>query len=229
MFERVALIGLGLIGSSLAHAVKRERLAETIAGYDVSEAVRKRAAELELAFDHRRDHDDAARHDALIVLQRAGHLGGTEAAIAFAQNVFRRTDAAVFGDVKRDHLGERFGIAMHAPERAAAVGFGGPAPAGADRIGHHKIGEGEPGIRVVHQADIGAIIAIAERRDARADQSEIEERRAGAGSAVEHERYRPRRIVRFRYEGRIEDGGRALAGLIEQRERAGRRRIGKLA
>ena len=27
MFERVALIGLGLIGSSLAHAVKRERLA----------------------------------------------------------------------------------------------------------------------------------------------------------------------------------------------------------
>jgi cyclohexadieny/prephenate dehydrogenase len=49
MFERVALIGLGLIGSSLAHAIKRERLAETIAGYDASEAVRKRAAQLELA------------------------------------------------------------------------------------------------------------------------------------------------------------------------------------
>ena len=49
MFERVALIGLGLIGSSLAHAVKRERLAETIAGYDISEAVRHRAAALELA------------------------------------------------------------------------------------------------------------------------------------------------------------------------------------
>ena len=30
MFERVALIGLGLIGSSLAHAVKRERLAENL-------------------------------------------------------------------------------------------------------------------------------------------------------------------------------------------------------
>ena len=39
MFERVALIGLGLIGSSLAHAVKRKRLADTIAGYDVNEAV----------------------------------------------------------------------------------------------------------------------------------------------------------------------------------------------
>jgi cyclohexadieny/prephenate dehydrogenase len=49
MFARVALIGLGLIGSSLAHAIKRRGLAETIAGTDVSEAVRKRAAELELA------------------------------------------------------------------------------------------------------------------------------------------------------------------------------------
>jgi cyclohexadieny/prephenate dehydrogenase len=49
MFERVALIGLGLIGSSLAHAIKRGRLAETIAGYDASETVRKRAAQLELA------------------------------------------------------------------------------------------------------------------------------------------------------------------------------------
>ncbi len=49
MFQRVALIGLGLIGSSLAHAVKRGRLAETIAGYDASEKVRQRAAQLELA------------------------------------------------------------------------------------------------------------------------------------------------------------------------------------
>src|ERR1700733_14560897 len=118
---------------------------------------------------------------------------------------------------------------MHAPERAAAVGFGGSAPAGADRIDNHKIGERAPGTRGVHQTAAGAVIAMPERRDARSDQAEIEERRAGAGSAVEHESYRARRIVRFRHEGRIEDGGRALAGLIEQRERAGRRRIGKLA
>ena len=49
MFKRVALIGLGLIGSSLAHAIKRERLAETVSGTDSSEAVRHRAAELGLA------------------------------------------------------------------------------------------------------------------------------------------------------------------------------------
>ena len=33
MFERVALIGLGLIGSSLSHAMRRERLAGHIAGH----------------------------------------------------------------------------------------------------------------------------------------------------------------------------------------------------
>jgi cyclohexadieny/prephenate dehydrogenase len=49
MFKHVTLIGLGLIGSSLAHAVKRRNLAERITGYDISESVRKRAAEIELA------------------------------------------------------------------------------------------------------------------------------------------------------------------------------------
>jgi cyclohexadieny/prephenate dehydrogenase len=49
MFRQVTLIGLGLIGSSLAHAIKRKRLAERIVGYDASESVRKRAAEIELA------------------------------------------------------------------------------------------------------------------------------------------------------------------------------------
>ena len=48
MFDRIALIGLGLIGSSLAHAIRRGRLAESVAGYDASETVRRRAAELGL-------------------------------------------------------------------------------------------------------------------------------------------------------------------------------------
>ena len=187
------------------------------------------AAELELAFDHRRDHDDAADDNALIVLQRACHLGGAEAAIAFAQDVFRRADAAVLGDVKRDRLGERFGVAMHAPERAAAVGLGGATPAGADRIDHHQIGESEPGVRIVDQADIGAVKAVAESGDARTDQAEIEERGAGARTAVEHERYGAGRVVRFGDEGRVENRGRAFAGLIEQGECAGGRRVSELA
>jgi cyclohexadieny/prephenate dehydrogenase len=43
MFERIALIGLGLIGSSLAHASKRGRLAGHIAGHAKSVATREAA------------------------------------------------------------------------------------------------------------------------------------------------------------------------------------------
>ncbi|MGH6828311.1 MAG: NAD(P)-binding domain-containing protein, partial [Rhizomicrobium sp.] len=49
MFEKLALIGLGLIGSSLSHAVRRQGLAGEIAGYDSDDRVCKRAAELKLA------------------------------------------------------------------------------------------------------------------------------------------------------------------------------------
>ena len=188
------------------------------------------AAELEFAFDQRRDHDDTADDDALIALQVARDLGGAEAAIAFAEDIFRRRAAAVLGDVKRDHFRHQLGVAMHAPEGAAAVGLCRPAPAGADRIDQHQIGEGEPGIGVVAEADIGAVMAVhAERGDARADQAEIEKSRGGARPAVEHEGQRSPRIVRFRHVGGIENRGRALARLVEQRECAGGRRIGELA
>jgi len=45
-FERMALIGLGLIGSSLAWAARRYGLARTIVGHARSEATRARAVEL---------------------------------------------------------------------------------------------------------------------------------------------------------------------------------------
>ena len=82
MFERVALIGLGLIGSSLAHAIKRERLAETIAGYDVSEAVRKRAAELELAAIAPTPADVVKGADLVILCSPVGSYKELAAAIA---------------------------------------------------------------------------------------------------------------------------------------------------
>ncbi len=46
LFERVALIGLGLIGSSIAHAVRRGGLAHEIVGYARSPETRKTAARL---------------------------------------------------------------------------------------------------------------------------------------------------------------------------------------
>jgi cyclohexadieny/prephenate dehydrogenase len=49
LFGRVALIGIGLIGSSLAHAMRRKKLAGEITGYARSEATRTKASELGLA------------------------------------------------------------------------------------------------------------------------------------------------------------------------------------
>jgi len=48
LFQRVALIGIGLIGSSLAHAMRRKSLAGEIAGFAKSEATRATAKELQL-------------------------------------------------------------------------------------------------------------------------------------------------------------------------------------
>lgn len=47
-FERVALIGLGLIGASLAHVMRREKLARHITGHARTAATRARAMELGL-------------------------------------------------------------------------------------------------------------------------------------------------------------------------------------
>jgi cyclohexadieny/prephenate dehydrogenase len=49
MFNKVALIGLGLIGSSLGHAMKRSKLAGGIAGFDADADVCARATKLGFA------------------------------------------------------------------------------------------------------------------------------------------------------------------------------------
>lgn len=46
MFGKLTIIGLGLIGSSIAHAARRGKLAKEIAGFDASADVRARAAKL---------------------------------------------------------------------------------------------------------------------------------------------------------------------------------------
>jgi cyclohexadieny/prephenate dehydrogenase len=94
MFDRVALIGLGLIGSSLAHAVKRARLAETIAGYDVSETVRSRARELELAVIRDSAADAVKDADLVILCSPVGSY--KEIAPAIASNL---KPGAILSDV----------------------------------------------------------------------------------------------------------------------------------
>ena len=45
-FSKIAIIGLGLIGSSIAHATRRGKLAKEISGFDASADVRARAAKI---------------------------------------------------------------------------------------------------------------------------------------------------------------------------------------
>ena len=67
MFERIAIIGVGLIGSSIARAVRREGLAGEIVGADISEDVRAKAMELGI-LDRVEEGADAAVADADLVL-----------------------------------------------------------------------------------------------------------------------------------------------------------------
>ena len=48
MFEKVAILGLGLIGSSLCHAMRQKGLAKTIVGHAKSQETRKVALEIGL-------------------------------------------------------------------------------------------------------------------------------------------------------------------------------------
>ena len=68
LFERVALIGVGLIGSSLARVLRRDRLARHIAGCVRSEASRAICLELGLADSMHEDPGAAVEGADLVVL-----------------------------------------------------------------------------------------------------------------------------------------------------------------
>ena len=68
MFERVALIGLGLIGSSLAHAMRRKRLAKHVAGHARSEATRRMAKRLKLTDSVHETAGEAVKGADLVIL-----------------------------------------------------------------------------------------------------------------------------------------------------------------
>lgn len=72
-FPRLALLGIGLIGSSIARAVRRGSLANHIACYSRSEGTRARALELGIVDSVHADPADAVRDADLIIL--CTHLG----------------------------------------------------------------------------------------------------------------------------------------------------------
>jgi cyclohexadieny/prephenate dehydrogenase len=67
-FDRVALIGIGLIGSSLCHIVRREKLAGHIAGYARSDATRATAKKLGLVDSIHGSAAEAVKDADLVIL-----------------------------------------------------------------------------------------------------------------------------------------------------------------
>ena len=66
MFEKVCIIGCGLIGSSLAKAIKKQHLSETIVSSNRSDVVNKKVIELKIV-------DDAIEHGVETI---SLHCGG---------------------------------------------------------------------------------------------------------------------------------------------------------
>ncbi|HEY0266906.1 MAG TPA: prephenate dehydrogenase/arogenate dehydrogenase family protein, partial [Rhizomicrobium sp.] len=67
-FDKIAIIGLGLIGSSIAHAARRGGLAREIAGHDASADVLDRAARLGFCDSLHADIGDAVDDAGLVIL-----------------------------------------------------------------------------------------------------------------------------------------------------------------
>jgi cyclohexadieny/prephenate dehydrogenase len=68
LFRRIAIIGVGLIGSSLARVVKREHLADEIVGYDTAGEVEMRAVALGLVDRMAQSAAAAAKGADIVVL-----------------------------------------------------------------------------------------------------------------------------------------------------------------
>ncbi|MGN6306000.1 MAG: prephenate/arogenate dehydrogenase family protein [Mesorhizobium sp.] len=68
MFEKIALVGIGLIGSSLARVVRRENLARRIAIATRSPSTLKRAEELGLGDSYSTDLREAVRDADLVIV-----------------------------------------------------------------------------------------------------------------------------------------------------------------
>lgn len=85
MFDKIALVGIGLIGSSLAHVIRREGLAREIAISTRSAATLERARQLYLGDSYASEPTECVRGaDLVIVSVPVGASGGVAAAIAGA-------------------------------------------------------------------------------------------------------------------------------------------------
>jgi cyclohexadieny/prephenate dehydrogenase len=113
LFDKVALIGLGLIGSSLAHVARRQNLAKEIVGFDQSDDVRKRARELNLCAIPDSIEGAIKGADLVILCVPVGAMG--DAAREAAPHL---KTGAILSDVGSVKSGVIAAVAPHVPDGA---------------------------------------------------------------------------------------------------------------
>jgi cyclohexadieny/prephenate dehydrogenase len=111
LFDKVALIGLGLIGSSLAHVARRQNLAREVAGFDQSDDVRERARAIQLCGIVGTAEQAAAGADLVILCVPVGAMG--DAARDAAPHL---KQGAILSDVGGVKAGVISAVAPHLPE-----------------------------------------------------------------------------------------------------------------
>jgi cyclohexadieny/prephenate dehydrogenase len=82
LFDKIALIGLGLIGSSLAHVARRQNLGREVVGFDRSEDVRQRARAIQLCAIANSADEAASGADLVILCVPVGAMGDAARDIA---------------------------------------------------------------------------------------------------------------------------------------------------
>ena len=100
LYDRVALIGLGLIASSIAHGIRRANLAHEIVGYAKSEASRTTVREIGLCDVVTDTAADAVKGADLVILcVPVGVMGGI--AVEIAPHLMDGATVSDVGSVKR--------------------------------------------------------------------------------------------------------------------------------
>jgi cyclohexadieny/prephenate dehydrogenase len=114
IYDKITLIGIGLIGSSLAHIIRREGLAKTIVISTRSEATLNRARELKLGDEYVLDAGDAVKDADLVIVSVP--VGSSEA-VAKSIGPFLKAGAVVtdVGSTKASVVAQ---MAPHIPSTA---------------------------------------------------------------------------------------------------------------
>ncbi|HVY85668.1 MAG TPA: prephenate/arogenate dehydrogenase family protein [Caulobacterales bacterium] len=116
VLDRIAILGIGLIGSSIAHGARESGAAGAVALYDANEAVRVRARELKLGDVFDTAADAVRDADLVVIAAPVGAMG--EAAASIKDALKPGAIVSDTGSVKRAVVDA---IAPHIPAHAFFV------------------------------------------------------------------------------------------------------------